>query len=213
MAATGCPRCGWPRLSPDNPDIAAALDQSEARNGFRVTDTQIGRMAAPRFARCCRATCPVHRLRAVPAPARGRSDGRASGPQLCIGGLTRGQNVELTLRAGLPAADGEVLARDVALKGYIRDRAPRGPLSRPRLCAARLGDQRLSMVTVNADRVDLRLLRISDRNLIRTMSESMFAVPLDSWQAEYSRTRWHGKSGKARPRSRARWGRTPSTAN
>ena len=106
--------------------------------------------------------------------------------------------------AGLPAADGEVLAKDVALKGYIRDRAPEVRFPGRAYVLPASGDQRLSMVTVNADRVDLRLLRISDRNLIRTMSESMFAVPLDSWQAEYfsdqmAREIWKGSAEVARP--------------
>ncbi len=194
------------RLSPDNPDIAAALDQSEARNGFRVTDTQIeanGRV--PRFcavlSRDLSSSTDYAPFLRLPA---GDLTVEASGPQLCIGGLTHGQNVELTLRAGLPAADGEVLAKDVALKGYIRDRAPEVRFPGRAYVLPASGDQRLSMVTVNADRVDLRLLRISDRNLIRTMSESMFAVPLDSWQAEYfsdqmAREIWKGSAEVARP--------------
>ena len=44
--------------------------------------------------------------------------------QLCIAGLTHGQEIAVTPRRGLPAANGETLARDVAIGGYIRDRSP-----------------------------------------------------------------------------------------
>ena len=194
------------KLAPENPDIAAALEQSEDRNGMRVTDSRVeadGKM--PRF---CAAMS--HDLSAATDYApflrlpAGDLTVEADGQQLCVAGLTHGQNVAMTLRAGLPAADGEVLARDVELKAYIRDRAPEIRFPGRAYVLPASGDQRLSMVTVNADTVDLRLLRISDRNLIRTMSESMFATPLDSWQAEYfseqmAREIWKGTAGVARP--------------
>ena len=48
----------------------------------------------------------------------------ARGDQLCLGGLSHGRQVALTVRRGLPAASGETLARDVALSCYVRDRVP-----------------------------------------------------------------------------------------
>ncbi len=194
------------RLTPDDADISQALAASEDRNGMRVTDTQIdadGRM--PRFCAILSRElsdstdyAPYLRL-----PA-GDLTVDAEGNQLCIGGLGHGQQVEITLRAGLPAADGEALSRDVALNGYIRDRSPEVRFPGRAYVLPASGDQRLSMVTVNADEVALRLLRISDRNLIRTMSENMFATPLDSWQAEYfsesiAREIWKGTAQVAKP--------------
>ncbi|MGA0613289.1 MG2 domain-containing protein [Paracoccus sp. KR1-242] len=194
------------RLSPGDASIATALEQSEARNGLRVTDTQVeseGRM--PRFcAELSRELAkgtdygPFLRL-----PA-GDLTVEAQGSRLCVAGLTHGQEVELTLRAGLPSADGEKLTRDVTLRGYVRDRSPEVRFPGRAYVLPASGDQRLSMVTVNADRIDLRLLRISDRNLIRAMSEDMFASPLDSWQTEYfsgqmAREIWRGSAEPAKP--------------
>ncbi|RCW82913.1 alpha-2-macroglobulin family protein [Paracoccus lutimaris] len=194
------------QIAPGNPDITSALEQSEARNGLRVTDSRVeadGKM--PRF-------CAVMTRELSPstdyAPFLRLPEGdltvEADGQQLCVAGLTHGQNIELTLRAGLPAADGETLASDVTLKGYIRDRSPEVRFPGRAYVLPASGDQRLAMVTVNAELIDLRLLRISDRNLIRTMSESMFATPLDSWQAEYfseqmAREVWKGAAEVARP--------------
>lgn len=194
------------RLAPGDTQIAMALTESQARNGLRVTDNQVeseGRM--PRFCAVMSRDlaqgtdyAPFLRL-----PA-GDLTVDAEGNRLCVAGLTHGQQVQLTLRAGLPAADGETLARDVTIKGYVRDRAPEVRFPGRAYVLPASGDQRLSMVTVNAERVDLTLLRISDRNLIRAMAEDMFATPLDSWRSGYftdsmAREVWKGSAEVARP--------------
>lgn len=194
------------RLSPADPEIASALTESQARNGLRVTDTQVeAEGKTPRFCAILSRElssgtdyAPFLRL-----PGRDLTV-EADGERLCVAGLTHGQEVELTLRAGLPAADGEVLARDVTVKGYVRDRAPSVRFPGRAYVLPASGDQRLSMVTVNADTISLRLLRISDRNLIRAMAEDMFATPLDSWQADYfsdrmAREVWKGTAQVAKP--------------
>ncbi|CAM3966237.1 MG2 domain-containing protein [Paracoccus yeei] len=194
------------RLAPQDRDIATALEQSQARNGLRVTDTQAEPEGAlPRFCAVlsrdlARGTdyAPFLRL------PQGDLTVEAEGNRLCVAGLTHGQEVQMTLRAGLPAADGETLMRDVTLKGYVRDRSPVVRFPGRAYVLPASGDQRLSMVTVNADRVDLTLLRISDRNLIRAMAEDMFATPLDSWRSGYfdagmAREVWKGSAQVARP--------------
>ncbi|WP_017998686.1 alpha-2-macroglobulin family protein [Paracoccus sp. N5] len=194
------------KLSPADSEIASALEESEARNGFRVTDTQVeSEGKTPRF---CAVMSRALSTSTDYAPFL-RLPGRdltveANDDRLCVAGLTHGQEVELTLRAGLPSADGEVLARDVTLKGYVRDRSPEVRFPGRAYVLPASGDQRLSMVTVNADAVDLRLLRISDRNLIRAMAEDMFATPLDSWQSNYfsdsmAREIWKGTAQVAKP--------------
>lgn len=194
------------QLAPQDGQISQALEKAESRFGMRVTDSRVeadGKM--PRFCAVLSRElsgsidyAPFLRL------PEGDLTVEADGQQLCVAGLTHGANVEMTLRSGLPSADGEELAQDVTLKAYIRDRTPEVRFPGRAYVLPASGDQRLAMVTVNADLVDLRLLRISDRNLIRTMSESMFATPLDSWQAEYfseqmAREIWKGTAEVARP--------------
>ncbi len=194
------------QLSPGDSAIATALEESEARNGLRVTDTQVeAERKTPRFCailsrNLSEATDYAQFLR---LPGRDLTV-EATGDRLCVAGLTHGQEVELTLRAGLPSADGEQLARDVTLKGYVRDRSPEVRFPGRAYVLPASGDQRLSMVTVNADQINLRLLRISDRNLIRAMAEDMFATPLDSWRADYfsdrmAREVWAGTADVAKP--------------
>lgn len=194
------------QLSPGDNAIAQALEESQARNGLRVTDTQVeseGRM--PRFCAVMSRSLAegTDYAQFLRLPGRDLTV-EADGDRLCVAGLTHGQEVELTLRAGLPSADGETLARDVTLKGYVRDRAPSVRFPGRAYVLPASGDQRLAMVTVNAEMIDLRLLRISDRNLIRAMAEDMFAKPLDSWQADYfgdrmAREVWKGTAQVARP--------------
>lgn len=193
-------------LAPADPEIASALQESEARNGLRVSDTQVeSEGKTPRFCAVMSRSLSdsTDYAQFLRLPGRDMTV-EASGDRICIGGLSHGQDIEITLRAGLPSADGEKLARDVTLKGYIRDRSPEVRFPGRAYVLPASGDQKLSMVTVNADQVDLRLLRISDRNLIRAMAEDMFATPLDSWQRDYftdsmAREIWKGTAQVAKP--------------
>ncbi|MDN5567242.1 MAG: alpha-2-macroglobulin, partial [Paracoccus sp. (in: a-proteobacteria)] len=172
------------RLS-DSPVIAEALEKSEARNGFRVTEDNV--QANSLTPEICATFSQALSDSVDYAPfVRMQDNGltvKARGDQLCIGGLTHGQQAAMTLRRGLPSDTGDMLARDVEIKGYIRDRAPtvRFP-GRSYVLPAR-GDQGLAMETVNLETVDLQLMQISDRNLIGAMQDDLFARPLDAWAA------------------------------
>lgn len=169
----------------DRPGIADALAASEARNGFRVmADDVRSESLAPEI--CATFSQPLSESVDYQSFVRLPDTGltvEARDDQLCIGGLTHGQQISIGLRRGLPSASGDLLARDVEIKGYVRDRAPsvRFP-GRSYVLPAR-GDQGLAMATVNLDQVDLRLMRISDRNLIGVMQDNLFARPLDAWSA------------------------------
>ncbi|MFT4014791.1 MAG: alpha-2-macroglobulin family protein [Paracoccus sp. (in: a-proteobacteria)] len=194
------------KLSPQDGAIASALQESQARNGLRVTDSQV-EVEGPRPRFCATLSRDLETgTDYTPYLRLPQSDltVEAQGNRICIAGLSHGQEVRMTLRAGLPSGDGERLARDVTLTGYVRDRAPEVRFTGRAYVLPASGDQRLSMVTVNADRVDLTLLKISDRNLIRAMAEDMFATPLDSWRAGYfsdsmARRVWSGTADVAKP--------------
>ncbi|MQQ08553.1 alpha-2-macroglobulin family protein [Epibacterium sp. SM1979] len=109
---------------------------------------------------------------------------RSRGQQLCIDGVEFGVRYAFTLRRGLPAASGELLHKDVTLTHYVRDRAPSVRFPGRAYVLARTGDAALPIETVNLDAVDLRLRRVSDRNLLRAMQEDFFARPLSYWQEQ-----------------------------
>lgn len=133
---------------------------------------------------------------------------------LCITGLTHATRYTLTLRAGLPAASGEVLRRPVELQLYVRDRAPlvRFPGRGYVLPAA--GPRALPVETVNTEALELTLWQVSDRNLAGTIRETMFGEPMSHWRAEdfadrFAEPLWTGTAEVGQEMNRAVTTRLP----
>ena len=95
--------------------------------------------------------------------------------QLCLTGVDYGARYDIRLRAGMPAAGGDTLARDLPLAVYIRDRAPLVRFPGRGYVLPATGPRALPVETVNADSLDLTLYRISDRNLVATIRDGNFA--------------------------------------
>ena len=194
------------QLLPNDPAILDDLQTSTDRNGMRVTDTRSDTAAAvPRFciAMSRQMDPAVNYADFMRLPATDMAV-TVNGSELCLTGLTFGQQIEVTLRAGLPAKGGDTLPKDITLRSYIRDRDPSLRFPSRAFVLPSGGDQGLSVSTVNVDLMDLTLLRLSDRNLLRTMSDGLFATPLDSWQAGYfsdglATEVWRGKAEPAKP--------------
>ncbi|WP_114966051.1 alpha-2-macroglobulin family protein [Alkalilacustris brevis] len=168
-------------------DVAAMLDEAIGKYGFRVIDHQVeNQLAQPRI-------CAIFSEELVPggvdyAPyvqmaAQGLAI-EAEDRQLCIDGVQHGQRYTLTLRAGLPAESGEVLARPVTLNVYVRDRAPLVRFPGRAYVLPAGGEMALPVETVNTGALDLVLRQVSDRNLVRAMQEEVFARPLSPWQQD-----------------------------
>ena len=189
-----------------SPEITEALNAAEARYSFRITDTVVEPDGlTPQI--CAVMSGPLDEsidyMPFVHLPDRAMTV-EASGDRLCVGGLTFGQDVAVTLRAGMPGKDGDTLARNAEMKGYIRDRAPSVRFGGRAYVLPSGGDQGLSVTTVNADTLDLRLSRVSDRNLLRTMRDNLFGRPLDAWRVEYFNDEyaseiWKGQADVAKP--------------
>lgn len=174
-------------LAPDDSMIAQSLDQAADRYGMRVTSSDARtESTTPRY--CITMSHALDQQVDYADYLRLPNHDMtvsATGQQLCISGISFGQDLQVTLRAGLPAKDGERLARDVTLRSYIRDRDPSVRFPGRAYVLPAGGDRGLGVVTINAEKLDLTLLRLSDRNLLRVMSEGMFARPLDSWSVDY----------------------------
>jgi len=168
-------------------EVAAMLERAIGRYGFRIVEHEVDNAPArPRI-------CAVFSEDLVPAGldyapfVQAVVPGlavEAEGRQLCLEGVEHGQRYTVTFREGLPAASGERLARSVTLDLYVRDRpqAVRFPGRGYVLPAS--GPVALPVETVNLDRLELALRRVSDRNLIRTMQDELFARPMSLWQED-----------------------------
>ncbi|MCW3782067.1 alpha-2-macroglobulin family protein [Defluviimonas salinarum] len=174
------------RLQPRD-ETAAALEDAIGKYGFRIAETQVDSDAAmPRI--CATFTADLIRAGTDYAPfvkldAAGLAVD-ASGRQICVSGVEHGRRYAVTFREGLPAADGEELAKDVTLNLYVRDRAPAVRFPGRAYVLPRTDRAGIPVETVNTDRLDLTLLRISDRNLIRAIQSDYFGRPLDYWSSE-----------------------------
>lgn len=198
-------------------DVATALEEAIGKYGFRVTDHQVdNQLAQPRI-------CAIFSEDLVPggvdyAPyvqmaAQGLAV-EAEGSQLCIDGVQHGQRYSLTLRAGLPAESGEVLASPVMLNIYVRDRAPLVRFPGRAYVLPAGGEMALPVETVNTGALDLALRQVSDRNLVRSMQEDLFARPLSRWQQDMlsddmSQEVWRGTAELPTELNRDMLGRLP----
>ena len=168
-------------------DIATALEEAIGKYGFRVVENRVdNNSAAPRI--CATFSEPLVKSGVDYEPfvrieVRGlvvQADGR----DLCIDGVNHGERYRATLRAGLPAASGEVLHKDVTLTLYVRDRAPLVRFPGRSYVLPRSAQARIPVETVNLDEVELVLSHVSDRNIVQTLRSEFFGRPLTPWQAQ-----------------------------
>jgi hypothetical protein len=169
------------------PDIVAALEDAIAKYGFRITEhSSDNESESPRIC----ATFSGDLIKAgmdytpyVKLPDPGLVV-QAQGPQLCIEGVQHGQRYSVTFRKGLPAANGEALHKDVEISQYVRDRAPKVNFPGRAYVLPKAADAALPIETVNLDRVELQLRRVSDRNLLRAIQDGYFGSPLSEYQEQ-----------------------------
>jgi alpha-2-macroglobulin len=168
-------------------DVEAALDRLIGLYGFRVAETDVqSDSATPRL--CVRFSEPLVQAGVdystyiqLPDP---RLAVTVEGAQLCVDGVTHGERYRVVLREGLPAESGESLVRAVELTLYVRDRTPSARFVSRAYVLPRMGEIAVPLETVNLETVNLSLARVSDRNILRTMQEDLFASPLYPWQDE-----------------------------
>ena len=198
-------------------DIAAALEDAIGKYGFRITGTTVdSNSASPRICVEFSETLVKAGVDYAPYVRSEHSDLAVSAEdrQLCIDGVQHGSRYRLTFRTGLPAASGEALAKDVEITQYVRDRAPSVRFPGRAYVLPKAADAALPVETVNLTRLDLRLRRVSDRNLLRAVQDGYFGRPLSHWQdetfaAEIAQEVWTGTAEVATQLNRDMTARLP----
>ncbi len=104
-----------------------------------------------------------------------------SGSQLCLGGLNYGQARSVTLREGLPSADGRALERDVTTELSFEDRPARVAFSGNGIILPRIDADGLAIETVNVDEVEVRVTRVNDRALVFRQIGEGFSAGEGEW--------------------------------
>ena len=113
------------------------------------------------------------------------------GQRICIGGAEHGQRYTITFREGLPAQSGEKLIKDIELRFYVRDRSPSVNFAGRAYVLPKAADAAIPVQSVNLTEVDLKLRRVSDRNILRSIQERLFGKRLSYYaEREFSGEVW-----------------------
>jgi uncharacterized protein YfaS (alpha-2-macroglobulin family) len=171
----------------DDPALRSRLDRLVAEHGFRIIGHEVSSDARnPRI--CIRFSDPLARDGVELADYLELDvPGLAIEPeaeQLCIDGVEHGGRYRIRVRAGLPANDGERLAKAVALEVYVRDRAPSVRFPGRAYVLPSGGSAALPVVTVNTSRLDAALYRVGDRALGGFLNDETLLTPLSPYQIE-----------------------------
>lgn len=171
----------------DDPALRKRLDQLVAEQGFRIIGHEVSSDARnPRI--CIRFSDPLARDGVELADYLELDvTGLAIEPeaeQLCIDGVEHGERYRIRVRAGLPANDGERLAKPVALEVYVRDRSPSVRFPGRAYVLPSGGAAALPVVTVNTSLLEAALYRVGDRALGGFLNDETLLTQLSPYQLE-----------------------------
>ena len=185
----------------EDDEAAWRLDQLRDAAQFRVADVQVSAdqllpQACLVLSRPLAKPLPLPAADYVAVPAGEPLDVFTRTDAVCLGGLRHGRTYEVTLRAGLPAADGSSIAGDQTVTVAVGNRPPSVRLSTSAYVLPRTPDAAVPVTTVNLEALDLQLLRINDRNLVRTILSGMDSTDygwlLEDIEAQTGELVWRG---------------------
>lgn len=168
-----------------SPAVKAEYEDLKARKGFRVIDHSIDAdTSAPRI--CAQFSeelvkTGVDYAQFVTVDNQPPKGVEAKDKQICVEGLEHGQHYEVTFRAGLPAAIGEVTAAPVVLSIYVQDRAQSARFTGDSFVLPAGARRGIPVVTVNMTAAQMKLYRIGDRSLAQLLSGYQFLKQLDGY--------------------------------
>ena len=173
----------------DRTDTAVLLDDAIGKYGFRIIETLVqSDLARPRvcvtFSEDLVASGQDYST-FVQLTEPGLVVENGGWRQLCVAGMEHGKRYAVTFREGLPAADGQTMAKSVEISQYIRDRSPGVKFPGRGYVLPKAGDAALPVQTVNTEKLDLVLYRVTDRNLLRSIQDYYFGAPINVYSEEY----------------------------
>ncbi|WP_420103237.1 MG2 domain-containing protein [Bosea sp. (in: a-proteobacteria)] len=181
------------RLSLDlasNASLQKSYEDLREKRGFRLVSNKTDSDAASPRA-CFEFSEPLARGRVDFAPYVAITGGKgdfavsAEDRQICVDGLKHGERYAIVVRQGVPSAiPDETLLKSADYEIYVRDRTPSVRFTGKNYVLTRTGQQGVPVVSVNANRLDLEVMRIGDRNLINSVHSEDFLSQLGSWSAK-----------------------------
>jgi uncharacterized protein YfaS (alpha-2-macroglobulin family) len=169
--------------------VAATLDRLIGEHGFRVVSHQTDTSSqTPRI--CAVFSDPIasNLETFTDFVAVTGGDGlavEADTMQVCASGVGYGERYQMTLRQGLPAADGvESLHKSVTLDFYVTDRKPEVRFVGRGYVLPRSADATIPVVSVNVETIEADVVRIGDRSLVSLLDGYTFLNSQGSWFAD-----------------------------
>ena len=135
-------------------------------------------------------TAPARRADFVPAdwirlqPAQPNVAITREGDQICIAGLKLGATTQVTIRAGMPGEDGLRLNNEVRLPVVMANRDPRLIFDSRMFLLPRGQVASVTLASVNLSRVHLKLLRMTERNVVTWSRDNKVGEPLERYVFE-----------------------------
>ena len=120
-------------------------------------------------------------LRIKPSVAGGVT---VRGNRLCVEGVSHGDAFEVTVLAGLPAADGSTTRTTAAFPVTIDNRTPSVAFRGGTYVLPKTGTSGVPVITVNVERVRLKILLINERNLIHEINEGHVTQLFGPWNIQ-----------------------------
>ena len=105
----------------------------------------------------------------------------ARGDRLCVDGVDHGDSYDVTVLAGLPADDGETTATASTFRVEIGDRPASVGFKGNTYVLPRTGGTGIPVITVNIDRVRLKVLRVDERNLVQQLNQGRIPNLMGKW--------------------------------
>ena len=172
----------------ENPRMRAAYDKVVSEHGFRLVEHRVDSdTISPQICLVFSDDLAIADLNASDfvRVERGQTLAiTASARQICIDGVAHGSRYDVTVRAGLPAADGETIEKSIVLDIYVRDRQPSVRFPGTAYVLPGHDDGAIPVATVNTSTIDAKLYRIGDRALARTIGDRQFLRQLNAYQGE-----------------------------
>jgi len=117
--------------------------------------------------------------------------------QLCVNGVKHGERYAISLRAGLPGNFSESLDQPVSLNVMVRDRKPFVRFGGSNFVLPRVGAKGIPLVSVNAEKANVKLYRINERAVNRLVVDGKFLNAQDRYsladiESNYGVKVWSG---------------------
>jgi uncharacterized protein YfaS (alpha-2-macroglobulin family) len=121
------------------------------------------------------------------------------GDELCVVGLPWGRMTRLVLRGGMPGEGGVNLRADLPIDVAMPDRGTRIAFEGNAFILPRGAPPRIAVGTMNIAELELRLVRVSERNLLPLQRNNRLGEVLTGYTAEdipetWGRVVWEGKA-------------------